>query len=100
MVATGFGLLYETIVVTAADVALGAEGVPRYERLARLNREFGDIVASGAIERIDATPSEVDDDDVVDLPRLAFRFDRRNWARVRELIDAVNEPYRSRSAPA
>jgi uncharacterized protein (TIGR00730 family) len=61
------------------------------ERLARLNREFGDIVASGAIERIDATPSEVDDDDVVDLPRLAFRFDRRNYSRLRHLIDVLND---------
>lgn len=58
--------------------------------LARLNREFGDIVVGGAIERIDATPSEVDDDDVVDLPRIAFRFDRRSYSRLRHLIDVLN----------
>jgi uncharacterized protein (TIGR00730 family) len=58
--------------------------------LVELNREFADIVASGAIARIDATAPEIEDDDVVDLPRIAFRFDRVSYARLRELIDRVN----------
>ena len=44
----------------------------------------------GEIERIEATPAEIADDDHVDLERLAFRFDRRNWARIRELINRLN----------
>ncbi len=61
--------------------------------LARLNRDFADIVVSGAIERTAATPSEVDDGDVVDLPRLALRFDRAHFARLRQLVDALNTPH-------
>ena len=34
--------------------------------------------------------AEIADDDHVDLARLAFRFDRRSWARLRELIDRLN----------
>ena len=35
-------------------------------------------------------PSEIDDDDVPDLPRVAFRFDRMSYARLRRLIDRLN----------
>ncbi len=59
--------------------------------LAELNGRFAHIVERGTIERIPATEAEVRDDDHVDLPRLAFRFDRRSWAGVRMLIDALNE---------
>jgi len=58
--------------------------------LRRLNTEFADVLESGVIERIHATPSEVEDDDVVDLPRLALRFDRRSYSRLRLLIDVLN----------
>lgn len=60
--------------------------------LAALNAEFADIVDSGEIERSPATPSEIDDGDAVDLPRVAFRFDRAGYARLRELIDRLNTP--------
>lgn len=55
-----------------------------------LNDEFADIVVRGRIERVDASPSEVDDGDVVDLPRLAFQFNRSGFARLRMLIDRLN----------
>lgn len=56
----------------------------------RLGREFADITVSGTVERVEASPSEVDDDDVVDLPRLAFRYDWHGYARLRAMIDALN----------
>ena len=58
--------------------------------LAELNAEFADVIASGAISRTETTAPELEDDDVVDLPRLAFRFDRTNYARLRLLIDRLN----------
>jgi len=60
--------------------------------LEALNEEFADIVVSGRIERADAAPSEIDDDDVVGLPRLAFHFDRAGYGRLRRLIDRINGP--------
>lgn len=76
---------------------VGSRLVLRLERevsdaeLAELNAEFADIVASGEIERTNASPSEVEDDDFVDKPRIAMRFDRASYARLRELIDRLNE---------
>ena len=58
--------------------------------LEALSEEFGDIIVRGRIERIDATPPEVSDDDNVDLDRIAFRFDRFGFARLRALIDRLN----------
>ena len=58
--------------------------------LESLNAEFADICTSGRIERSEVTPSEREDDDVVDLPRLALRFDKASYARLRELIDRLN----------
>jgi len=58
--------------------------------LSGLNRDFADIVVSGGYERSAAAPSEVEDHDVPDLPRVAFRFDRMSYARLRRLIDRIN----------
>lgn len=59
--------------------------------LERLNDEYGDIVVDGVIEAIGATDSEVEDADHVDLPRIAFVFDRASHGRLRQLIDTLND---------
>ena len=64
---------------------------PDASQLAELTEEFGDIIESGRIERIKATKSERRDDDVVDLDRIAFRFDRYGYARLHEMIHRINE---------
>jgi hypothetical protein len=55
-----------------------------------LSEEFADIIVRGRIERVDVTPAEQADDDHVDLERMAFRFDRFGFARLRALIDRLN----------
>lgn len=59
--------------------------------LAQLNIDFSDIIEDGKIERITATDSETRDDDHLDLHRIAFRFDRHGHARLRSMIDALND---------
>jgi len=63
---------------------------PDRSQLADLNRRFADVVTSGVIRTVDPLPPERADDDVVDLPRLALRFDKVHYGRLRQLIDAVN----------
>jgi uncharacterized protein (TIGR00730 family) len=62
--------------------------------VASLNEEFADIVRSGSIEKVEATSAEIATDDHVDLPRLAFDFDRRSYGRLRALIDRLNDTAR------
>ena len=63
---------------------------PDKAQLADLNRRLADIVTSGVIRKIEPLPPERSDGDVVDLPRLALRFDKVHYGRLRQLIDAVN----------
>ena len=60
------------------------------DHLRRLNDDFGDICLNSTIERITATKAELDDKDLLGNPRLAFQFARRDFGRLRQLIDAVN----------
>jgi uncharacterized protein (TIGR00730 family) len=59
--------------------------------LAAVSDEFADIITRGVVERVDASPGEIADDDVPDLPRIAFWFDRHGWSRLRLLLDRLNE---------
>lgn len=61
------------------------------EALVALNEEFGDILASGRIERIEVTRAERRDDDNVGLSRLALHFNHRSFARLVTLIRRINE---------
>ena len=60
------------------------------DHLSSLNDHFRDICLNSTIERITATKAEIDDKDLLDNPRLAFQFARRDFGRLRQLIDAVN----------
>ena len=62
---------------------------PTNADLARINREFADVVASGRIEAIPITPAEARDGDAPDLKRVAL-LPVSNFGRIRELIDALN----------
>ena len=62
---------------------------PSKAELADLNDRFSDIVARGSIRT--ASPFPPERDDHPELPRLAFRFDRFHYARLRQLIDAINQ---------
>lgn len=58
------------------------------KQIAQLNKEFSSIIQSGKIEQRGPFPEE---DDYLDLPRLAFEHTRRNMGLVRVLIDRINE---------
>ncbi len=60
------------------------------DHIQALNDEFTDIVLSGTIEAVEPTSREVDDNDALDLHRIALHFDRRNFGRLRLLINRLN----------
>ncbi len=62
---------------------------PSKAELADLNKRFADVVVRGSIRPTGPFPPERDDHP--ELPRLALRFDRWHYARLRRLIDAINE---------
>ena len=60
------------------------------ERLAELDAEFADICEDGTLTPCNPFPVERDEPAVMHLPRLCFRFNRRNFGRLRMLIDRIN----------
>ncbi len=73
------------------DLVLRMKRGPNEKQLARLNADFADIVESGELRVSGPTPREARDGDEVHLDRILLRFDRYHWARLRRLIDAVNQ---------
>jgi len=59
-------------------------------RLAELRVEFADIIDHGTLEPIPPFPVEIEDEDEVDRPRLALRFDNRQFARLTQLVRALS----------
>jgi uncharacterized protein (TIGR00730 family) len=56
-----------------------------------LKEQFSDILtAGGNIYLSDPLPEEADEPEISDLPRLVMDFDRKNFGRLRHLIDAIN----------
>jgi uncharacterized protein (TIGR00730 family) len=63
---------------------------PSPSALEGLNEDFADIILDGKIEVVPPTPEEIEDNDRLDLARIAFNFNRRDYGRVRQLIDVLN----------
>jgi uncharacterized protein (TIGR00730 family) len=72
-------------------LVLRLQVAPSRAELAELNRRFADIVTSGTIRPASPFPPERTGHDHLELPRVALRFDKSSFARLRQLIDALNE---------
>jgi uncharacterized protein (TIGR00730 family) len=63
---------------------------PTASALAALNEDFEDIIEGAPVQALPATPEEQADQDCPNLPRIAFGFNRRNYGRLRQMIDVLN----------
>src|SRR5437868_11604097 len=63
---------------------------PSDSAIEAMNEDFADIIVAPEIRRIEPTPEELADDDNVDMPRISFGFNRRDYGRLRQLIDVLN----------
>ena len=62
------------------------------EDIGKLVDRFRDIIVpGGSIGASAALEAEMDDADVIHLPRLVIDFNRRDFGRLRNLIDAIND---------
>lgn len=76
---------------TAGRLILRVRQAPNDHELAALNEDFADLVVEGKIERTEPNQAEIDEDDALDKERITFYFDRRQFGRLRELVDRLNE---------
>ena len=66
------------------------KNAPSDSALAAVNEDFADIVAGAPFKVIKPTPEEVEDNDSLNLSRVAFGFNRHDYGRLRQLIDVLN----------
>ncbi len=67
------------------------KNAPPASVIPRLNKDFADIINGAPIKIIKPTPEEREDNDNLDKARVAFGFNRRDYGRLRQLIDVLNE---------
>src|SRR5260221_7148493 len=63
---------------------------PSTSAIEAMNEDFADIINGEQIRVIEPMPEERADADALDLPRIAFGFNRRDYGRLRQLIDLLN----------
>jgi uncharacterized protein (TIGR00730 family) len=63
---------------------------PPETAIAAMNEDFADIITGQPIKRIEPTTEEKEDTDYIEMPRIAFGFNRRDYGRLRQLIDVLN----------
>jgi hypothetical protein len=93
----GFWRNYDSLRWVGKRLVLRLKAEPTDAEVEDLNREFGDLLAEGRIERRGALRAEVEDDDTIDLPRLVLHLNQYRVGELHRLIRAIN---RLGSAPA
>jgi hypothetical protein len=63
---------------------------PSESAIQAMNEDFADIMVGPPIKNLEPTPEEVEDGDHVELARIGFGFNRRDYGRLRQLIDVLN----------
>jgi uncharacterized protein (TIGR00730 family) len=66
------------------------KNAPNESAIAAMNEDFSDIIIEGKIKTIKPTPEEVEHNEHLELKRIAFNFNRRDYGRLRQLIDVLN----------
>lgn len=56
-----------------------------------LNDSFSDLLVSGKFAETKALPDEANEPKLLSLPRIVFNFNRRNFGRLRQLINTINQ---------
>jgi uncharacterized protein (TIGR00730 family) len=87
---TGFYRNYHSRRFVGDTLVVRLRAEPTDAEVAALAEEFSDIVVRGSITRTGPLPPEVSGKDHLELPRIAFRFDRMHHGRLRSLIDRIN----------
>jgi uncharacterized protein (TIGR00730 family) len=81
---------YDSIRYVGNQAIIRLRHSPTDEQLVELNSQFTHLVSSGRIERTDALPVEVRQDDRVDLARIRFQFAKHKYGDLRAMIDVLN----------
>src|SRR6185503_16375338 len=86
-VITRFYRNYQSMRFVKDLLVMRLKHAPSQSAIDGLNQDFKDIISGDPVQAIQATPEEREDNAYVDLPRVAFGFNRRDYGRLRQMID-------------
>jgi len=92
----GFYTVYNSMRYVRGRLVLRLHAEPDDALMERLNDEFSSICERGGITKVPTHPFEADDAHLADLARIAFRFDRRQVGRLRQMVDLLNRELRDK----
>ena len=87
----GFYRVYQSMRYVRHDLVFRLQRTLGAELLAEINDRFHDILIAGQFTLGGPLPEEREESEVAALPRLIFRFNRRDCGRLRQLIDFINQ---------
>ncbi|MGH7817339.1 MAG: LOG family protein [Candidatus Binatia bacterium] len=87
---TGFYRNYHSYRFVKQDLVIRLNHPPAPPLIDRLNRDFADIVTDGKVRSTEPLAEEADEPDTLHLHRLLVRFNREDFARLRQMIDVIN----------
>jgi uncharacterized protein (TIGR00730 family) len=85
-----FYRIYHSMRYVHENLVMRLLHTPGDELLEKINANFSDILLEGDFTIGGPFPEEQDDPELAPLPRLIFNFDRRNYGRLRKMIDLIN----------
>jgi len=87
---TTFYRNYHSYRFVNGDLIIRLNHPPEPALIDRLNCDFADIVTDGTVRQTTPLPEEADETDTLHLHRLTMRFNRSDFARLRQMIDVIN----------
>ena len=87
---TGFYRNYHSYRFVKRDLVIRLNHPPSAALIARLNRDFADIISNGEVRITEPLPEEAEEPETLHLHRILVRFNREDFARLRQMIDAIN----------
>ncbi|TAJ85414.1 TIGR00730 family Rossman fold protein [bacterium] len=72
------------------DLVIRLQQPPTAALIKGLNRDFGDILTEGEVRSTNPLTEEADDPETLSLPRLLVPFNRKDFGRLRKMIDVIN----------
>lgn len=87
---TGFYKNYHSARYAGKNLIIRLNHPLTFSAVAALEREFSDILEEGGLVQGTALDVEANEPEIAHLPRLILTPDRRNFGRLRQMIDAIN----------
>ncbi len=87
---TGFYRNYHSVRTVRDELVIRLQRRPTEAQLAGIQRRFADICTGGGFRISGPLAVETDEPSLTHLARLVFRFNRRQYGRLRMLIDELN----------